>query len=100
MGSPGPRKAQKALQDLQPTEVGEVPQCPLSPLFLGRGSPPQIDYRKKGALFLTSLLEDLVKDLPCHFLAVDEQFDLFWPHPGSDYLGDEHPRYSIWISPT
>ena len=27
--------------------------------FVGRGFPYQIDYRKKGALILTSLLEDL-----------------------------------------
>ena len=33
-----------------------VPFCP----FLGEGSPTEIDYRKKGALILTSLLEDLV----------------------------------------
>ena len=31
---------------------------PFHPL-LGEGSPTKIDYRKKGALFLTSLLEDL-----------------------------------------
>ena len=28
--------------------------------FLGEGSPTAIDYRKKGTLILTSLLEDLV----------------------------------------
>ena len=27
--------------------------------FLGEGSPTKIDYRKKGTLILTSLLEDL-----------------------------------------
>ena len=27
--------------------------------FLGKGSPTRIDYRKKGTLILTSLLEDL-----------------------------------------
>ena len=32
--------------------------------FLGEGSPTQIDYRKKGTLLLTSLLEDLVKITP------------------------------------
>ena len=32
-----------------------VPFCP----FLGEGSPSKIDYRKKGTLILTSLLEDL-----------------------------------------
>ena len=31
--------------------------------FLGEGSPTKIDYRKKGTLILTSLLEDLVADL-------------------------------------
>ena len=34
-----------------------VPFC----RFLGEGSPTKIDYRKKGALILTSLLEDLVE---------------------------------------
>ena len=28
-------------------------------LFLGEGAPTKIDYRKKGTLILTSLLEDL-----------------------------------------
>ena len=28
--------------------------------FVGEGSPTKIDYRKKGTLILTSLLEDLV----------------------------------------
>ena len=28
--------------------------------FLGEGSPTKVDYRKKGTLILTSLLEDLV----------------------------------------
>ena len=32
----------------------------LSP-FLGEGSPTKIDYRKKGTLVLTSLLEDLLE---------------------------------------
>ena len=44
---------------------GEVQRCPFSfspVLFLvGRGPNPKIDYRKsKGALILTSLLEDLL----------------------------------------
>ena len=30
---------------------------------LGEGSPTKIDYRKKGTLILTSLLEDLVKNM-------------------------------------
>ena len=33
---------------------------PSSSLFFERGSPTKIDYRKKGTLILTSLLEDLV----------------------------------------
>ena len=32
-------------------------------LFLGKGSPTQIDYRKKGTLVLAALLEDLGKDM-------------------------------------
>ena len=31
----------------------------LLPAFLGEGSPTKIDYRKKGTLILTSLLEGL-----------------------------------------
>ena len=35
--------------------------CPFTVSFLGGGEPPtKIDYRKKGTLILTSLLEDLV----------------------------------------
>ena len=36
------------------------PVVPFSPLFLGRGSPIKIDYRKKGTLIRTSLVEELV----------------------------------------
>ena len=35
------------------------PSSALLPLFLGEGSPTKIDYRQKGTLILTSLLEDL-----------------------------------------
>ena len=35
------------------------PEVPFYP-FLGEGSPTNIDYRKKGTLILTSLLEDPV----------------------------------------
>ena len=39
---------------------------PLYKIFLGEGFPTRIDYRKKGTLILTSLLEDLVVCLtPC-----------------------------------
>ena len=34
--------------------------------FLGEGSPTKIDHRKKGTLFLTSLLEDLDCLRPLH----------------------------------
>ena len=34
--------------------------APLPFQCLGEGSPTKIDYRKKGSLILTSLLEDLV----------------------------------------
>ena len=33
---------------------------PFDQLFFGEVSPTKIDYRKRGALILTSLLEDLV----------------------------------------
>ena len=39
------------------------PSSALLPLFLGEGSPTKIDYRKKGTLILTSLLEGLVNSL-------------------------------------
>ena len=42
----------------------------LSPLF-GEGSPTGIDYREKGTLILTSLLEDLVCVAWSHSLAWD-----------------------------
>ena len=35
------------------------PVVPFLTLFWGEGSPTKIDYIKKGALILTSLLEDL-----------------------------------------
>ena len=35
-------------------------QSPFLTPFFGEGSPPKIDYRKKGTLILTSPLEDLV----------------------------------------
>ena len=40
--------------------VSRLPSSALSHSFLGEGSPTKIDYRTKGALILTSLLEDLV----------------------------------------
>ena len=43
-------------------------RCPSSGLvhfFGGEGSPTKIDYRKKGTLILTSLLEDLVCTSQC-----------------------------------
>ena len=36
------------------------PRSTLLPVFGWEGSPTKIDYRKEGALILTSLLEDLV----------------------------------------
>ena len=41
---------------------------PFSTPFLGEGSPTKIDYRKKGTLILSSLLEDLVNRF-CGFQA-------------------------------
>ena len=40
------------------TRLGPPARCPFS-ISLGEGSPTQIDYRKKGTLILTSLLENL-----------------------------------------
>ena len=39
-------------------QLGPPARCPFSPAFFGEGSPTKIDYRKKGTLILTSLLED------------------------------------------
>ena len=36
------------------------PVVPFYPLLLGEGSPTKMDYRKKGTLILSSVLEDLV----------------------------------------
>ena len=51
------------------------PVVPFYP-FLGEGSPTQINYRRKGDLILSSLLEDLVSDklgvsLPFHCYNVE-----------------------------
>ena len=35
---------------------------------MGEGSPTKIDYRQKGTLILTFLLEDVVKEFPPRFL--------------------------------
>ena len=40
--------------------LSRSPSSALLPFFGGEGSPTKIDYRKKGTLTLTSLLEDLV----------------------------------------
>ena len=42
----------------------DPPVVPFLTPFLGEGSPTKIDYRKKGTLFLTSLLEDLERNHP------------------------------------
>ena len=47
-------------------------RSPSSP-FLGEGSPTKIDYRKKGTLILTSLLEDLVLEGPSRRFYVRER---------------------------
>ena len=39
-------------------QLGLPARCPFT-LFLGEGSPTKIEYRKRGTLILTSLLEDL-----------------------------------------
>ena len=46
----------------EPCKLGPPARGPCSPNFFAwEGSPTKIDYRKKGTLILTSLLEDLVK---------------------------------------
>ena len=50
------------------------PVVPFYQLFPGEGSPTKIDYRKKGTLFPSSLLEDLV-----YFHFVQEPVFLIFP---------------------
>ena len=40
-------------------ELGRPARCPLTVSFLAEGFPTKIDYRRKGTLILTYLLEDL-----------------------------------------
>ena len=45
--------------------LGPPARCPLTVSFLGEGSPTRTGYRERvGTRILTSLLEDLVPDLP------------------------------------
>ena len=44
-------------------QLGPPEWCPVSPLVLGEGSLTKIDYRKRGTLIQTSLLEDLASIL-------------------------------------
>ena len=43
--------------------LGPPARCPFTVSFLGEGFPTKVDYRKQGALILTSLLEDLAVHL-------------------------------------
>ena len=59
-----PAQAMKALLKPMHSKKGSLlgpPVVPFKP-FLVEGSPTQIDYRKKGTLILTSLLEDLASN--------------------------------------
>ena len=56
-------------------------------LFLGEGSPTKIDYRKKGTLILTSLLEHLVmapKGDHLSFLGSFGHVEVFFPGFGAE----------------
>ena len=72
--------AMEALHKLGP------PVVPFYP-FLGESSPTKIDYRKKGALILTSLLEDLANPIieECSIANVNAKRQVFavcWGHAG------------------
>ena len=70
--------------------------------FLGKGSPTKIDYRKKGTLSLTPLLQNLVKDFFSHHrmtttpFGLLTRFEAFVPrHPHCGISGDPedgHPE--------
>ena len=51
--------AKLALKDCFRRKLPRSPSSALCTNFLGEGSPTKIDYRTKGTLILTSLLEDL-----------------------------------------
>ena len=60
-----------------------VPFCP----FWGEGSPTKIDYRKKGTLILTSLLQDLAQDME-HGTHFNRGLTLCWaPESGRIFEG-------------
>ena len=47
--------------DFQRCQISRLCSSALLSPFLGEGSPTKIDYRKRGTLILTSLLEDLAE---------------------------------------
>ena len=47
--------------------------------FFGEGSPTKIDYRRKGTLILTSLLEDLVEHLSIATAHMKPPPHVVWP---------------------
>ena len=57
---------------------------------LGEGSPTKIDYRKKGTLILTSLLEDLV-----NHTTKDQDFVLRRPAWDKMNKSNSHPAGSL-----
>ena len=66
------------------------PVVPFYP-FLGEGSPAKIDYRKKGTLILTSLLEDLVypphdvRRSPDSPQTIKSRAHFGWPQDGGSF---------------
>ena len=72
--------------------LGPPARCPLTNFVGWEGSPTQIDYRKKGTLILTSLLEDLGLCLLTGPRAVEQQARQM--RTGYHWYGD--PRYEFW----
>ena len=60
-GRPGPPRSLSGLRPQSFQLFGKKLGAPVVPFypFVGEGSPTKIDYKKKGTLILTSLLEDL-----------------------------------------
>ena len=71
--------------DCDSTCLSKSPSSALLPFFGWEGSPTKIGYRKKGALILTSPLEDVVIKLIVGLLA---PFDP-GSHQAQAYLGEE-----------